>query len=51
MTKEIENLFKKMVLRDVEIKINDRKLNDFVIEDFIVIEILRELEDEYTKEK
>lgn len=47
MTEEIKNLIRKCVLRDIEIKMNDRKLDNFIITDEIVIEILRDLEKEY----
>ena len=50
MTKEIELLIKKSTLRDVEIAVKKVQLDGEVIPDN-VIEILRNLEKEYTKKE
>ena len=47
MNKEIENLIRKTTIRDVEIKMLDRRLDGIIISNEVMIEILKELEDNY----
>ena len=51
MTKEIENLIKKSTLRDVQTKMLHRALDGMIISKEIMLEILREVEDEIGKEE
>lgn len=46
MNKEIESLVRKVMARDIEIKMIDRELDGNIITKEIVIEILQELTDE-----
>jgi len=45
MNKEIENLIRKSMGKDVEIKMLDRELNGEIISKEIILEILKELTD------
>lgn len=50
MNKEIELLIKLSTLRDIEIKMREAQLEGEIVPDNF-IEMLRDLEDEYRKEK
>ena len=47
MTPEIERLIKKIVLRDVQIKMSEEILDGQIINSTIINQILKDLEDEY----
>jgi hypothetical protein len=44
MTKEIENLIKKIALRDVELKMLEKIEEGLIISKDVILEILKELE-------
>lgn len=46
MNKEIENLIRKSMAKDIEIKMLEREEDEFIISKKIVLEILKELTDE-----
>lgn len=46
MTEKIEILFKKIVLRDIEIRFKEKLLEGFIIPD-IVFDLLKEIEKKY----
>lgn len=43
MNPEIENLIKKLMAKNIEIKMKERQLDGFIISEEVVLEILKEL--------
>ena len=51
MNKEIELLIQKTVLRDVEIGMLEQRRDGMIISELVVKDILKTLEDNYTKKQ
>lgn len=49
MTKETENIIKKIVIRDIQIKILDEKMEGQIINEEIINQILKDIEDNLEK--